>query len=87
MRYEQLWNWVTDHKPKVILEIGTYDGKNGARMMKLSGADKYIGFDIWEDGTEELDKIEFNVKKHGGTVSVQGSVVSDEGKMEWQQRL
>jgi len=31
--------------------------------------------------------LEFNVKKHGGTVQVQGSVVADEGKFEWQQRV
>lgn len=35
----------------------------------------------------EVDVVEFNVKKHGGTVSVQGSIVSDEGKLDWQQRL
>jgi hypothetical protein len=31
--------------------------------------------------------LEFNVKKHAGTVYVQGSIVADEGKTEWQQRL
>ena len=35
----------------------------------------------------EVGVLEFNVKKHGGTVSVEGSVVADEGKMEWRQRL
>ena len=35
----------------------------------------------------EVDVLEFNVKKHGGTVQVQGSVVADEGKFEWQQRV
>lgn len=35
----------------------------------------------------EVDVLEFDVKKHGGTVSVQGSIVADEGKVEWQQRL
>jgi hypothetical protein len=28
------------------------------------GIKKYIGFDVWEEGTEELDEIENNVKKH-----------------------
>lgn len=36
---------------------------------------------------EEVDVLQFDVKKHGGTVSVQGSVVADEGKVDWQQRL
>jgi hypothetical protein len=35
----------------------------------------------------EIDVLEFNVKKHGGTVTVQGSIVADEGKVDWQQRL
>jgi hypothetical protein len=35
----------------------------------------------------EVDVLEFDVKKHGGTVSVQGSIVSDEGKVDWQERL
>jgi hypothetical protein len=35
----------------------------------------------------EVDVLEFDVKKHGGTVSVQGSVTADEGKADWQQRL
>jgi hypothetical protein len=35
----------------------------------------------------EVDVLEFNVKKHGGTVTVQGSIVSNEGKLDWQQRL
>jgi hypothetical protein len=35
----------------------------------------------------EIDVLEFNVKKHGGTVLVQGSIVSDEGKVDWQQRV
>jgi hypothetical protein len=35
----------------------------------------------------EIDVLEFDVKKHGGTVSVQGSVVADEGKVDWQERL
>ena len=35
----------------------------------------------------EVGVLEFNVKKRAGTVYVQGSVVADEGKTEWQQRL
>lgn len=61
-RYEQLWNWADDNKPEVILEIGTWDGQQAARLMKLSKAKKYIGFDIWDEGSKELDEIEYNVK-------------------------
>jgi hypothetical protein len=35
----------------------------------------------------EVDVLEFNVKKHGGQVFVQGSIMADEGKVDWQQRV
>lgn len=35
----------------------------------------------------EVDVLEFDVKKHGGPVLVQGSIVADEGKVDWQQRV
>lgn len=34
-----------------------------------------------------LDLLEFNVGKHAGPVQVRGTIVSDEGKLDWQQRL
>lgn len=63
MRYDQVWNWLEDNHPEVICEIGTWNGKNGARMMKLGKCKKYIGFDIWDEGSEELDTIENNTKE------------------------
>ena len=62
-RFEQIYSWLETNKPKVILEIGTFNGKNAVNMMKKSGAEKYIGFDVWEEGSDELDEIEFNAKK------------------------
>jgi len=35
----------------------------------------------------DLDVLEFNVRKHAGSVYVQGSLTADEGKLDWQQRL
>jgi hypothetical protein len=35
----------------------------------------------------ETDLLELNVRKHGGPVLVRGSITSDEGKLDWQQRL
>ncbi|HKU36523.1 MAG TPA: hypothetical protein VJR89_00210 [Polyangiales bacterium] len=35
----------------------------------------------------EVDVLEFHIKKHAGTVYLQGNVVADEGKLDWQQRL
>ena len=35
----------------------------------------------------EIPVLEFNIKKNKGTVYVQGTIVADEGKVDWQQRL
>ena len=35
----------------------------------------------------EIDLLEFNVAKHGGTVLLRGTIVADEGKLAFQQRL
>lgn len=61
MRIDQVYNWIEEMKPKIILEIGTWDGENAKRMMSY-GAEKYIGFDLFEDGDEMLDELENNVK-------------------------
>lgn len=68
-RFNQVYSWCEAHKPKVILEIGTWNGHNAARMMNECGKDakvKYYGFDLWEDAEEleDIDSIEFNAKAH-----------------------
>jgi hypothetical protein len=35
----------------------------------------------------EIDVLEFHIKKHAGTVYMQGTLVADEGRLDWQQRL
>jgi len=62
MRLEQVINYVEDKKPDVFLEIGTWNGTMAKALLKL-GAKKYIGFDLFEEGSEELDDIENNAKK------------------------
>lgn len=62
MRFQQIYDWIESRKPEVIVEIGTWNGLNATRMIK-EGAKKYIGFDIWEDGSEEIDDLENNAKK------------------------
>ena len=62
MRFQQIYDWIEMHKPHTILEIGTWNGLNAARMLK-AGAQKYIGFDLWEDGDTTLDELENNAKK------------------------
>lgn len=66
-RFNQIYSWCEAHKPKVILEIGTWNGHNAARMMNEIGKDakvKYIGFDLWEDidELEGINELEHNAK-------------------------
>ena len=66
-RFNQIYSWCEANKPRVILEIGTWNGHNAARMVNEVGKDakvKYIGFDLWEDKEEgtDIDKLENNAK-------------------------
>ncbi len=63
-RYAQLLQAVRTKQPKAILEIGVFDGKRALQMLSLCSTAKYYGFDLFEDATEETDRIEKNVKKH-----------------------
>lgn len=67
-RYEQLLTIIDLVKPKTIIEIGTYDGHNAIRMIDQARKHKaditYIGYDLFEDMNESIDKEEFNVKPH-----------------------
>ena len=69
-RFQQLYDYVEANKPEVFLEVGTWNGQNAKRLFK-EGIKKYIGFDIWEDGSEELDVEENNAKKRVSLGAVQ----------------
>lgn len=62
MRFQQVYDWIEANKPEVVLETGTWNGQNAVRMFK-EGIQKYIGFDVWEDGDDSLDELENNAKK------------------------
>ena len=62
MRFQQLHNYIEENKPEVFLEIGTWNGNNAKHCMSL-GVKRYVGFDVFEEGSDELDQIENNVKK------------------------
>ena len=70
MRFQQIYDWIETKKPEVLVEIGTWNGQNAIRMLK-EGAKKYIGFDLWEDGSEEIDDLENNAKKRVTQAEVQ----------------
>ena len=63
-RYKQLEELVRINKPGVILEVGTCAGDRAIAMLQHSPRSHYIGFDLFEEATQETDKREFNVKRH-----------------------
>lgn len=65
MRYQWIPRIIMEERPIDLLEIGTWNGIRALDMLNAApeGA-KYYGFDVFEDGDEDLDKKEMNVKKH-----------------------
>ena len=64
-RYLHLTTLIQEHKPRTILEVGTWNGERAIQMVRASGnMARYIGFDLFEDATEATDKEEDNSKKH-----------------------
>ena len=58
-RYHHLFDEIARSKAQTILEIGTWNGNRALEMIKTAkenspGSIKYIGFDLFEDLTEEL---------------------------------
>ena len=64
MRYDQLIELVETNKPGVVVEIGTWDGGRAIEMAKANPDMSYIGFDLFERGSEYSDLMEKNVKPH-----------------------
>lgn len=67
-RYEELLKYVRRVKPSTITEIGTWNGDRAIAMakeaLKHNTVVRYTGFSLFEDGTNETDAEEFNVKEH-----------------------
>lgn len=61
-RYEQLIDIVKEKQPARILEIGTWKGLRAIEMKLASPNSEYVGIDLFEDGSDEIDEIENNVK-------------------------
>lgn len=65
VRYMQLTALIQKLRPQVVLEVGTWRGDRAVQMVRASGnVARYVGFDLFEDATEDTDKEENNVKKH-----------------------
>lgn len=65
-RYEMLMGLVRHYRPSVICETGTWRGERavqiGFHALQYTDHVHYIGFDLFEEGTEELDVTELNAK-------------------------
>jgi len=73
-RYRQLADLVRTYGSDTIVEVGTWNGGRAIEMALASFETKdklhYIGFDLFEDATEELDVLEFNGKPHNAITAV-----------------
>ena len=89
-RYKQLADIVRFYKPKTIVETGTWNGGRAIEMAlaAFESTDKvhYLGFDLFEEATEELDKYEMNSKPHNFKEAVENRLkefatkMADQGK-------
>lgn len=65
-RYGKLLEIISQEKPGVILETGTWNGKNAIRMCEAALEHRpsvtYYGFDLWLSGNDATDAKELNVK-------------------------
>ncbi|TWB24567.1 putative O-methyltransferase YrrM [Nitrospirillum amazonense] len=66
-RYGQLLQCLLALRPRSILEIGVFDGRNAADMIRAggrtparTGALRYVGFDLFEEMTPEVHEKEFS---------------------------
>lgn len=64
MRYDRLLAAVREKQPKVIVEVGTWNGVRAQALLNLAPDAEYHGFDLFEDATPATDKEEMNVKAH-----------------------
>lgn len=77
-RYNQLLQLIDLFQPKSIVETGVWNGQNAIRMINQAskfGDVSYTGYDLFEDGTPELDAKEFNVKHHNNKTAVLATIL------------
>jgi len=79
-RHSKLYQLIEVFEPQTIVEIGTWNGKNAICMIhaayKHNFNIEYIGYDLFDDATEETDKEEFNIKEHFSIHEVTDSIKS-----------
>ena len=67
LRYKEIERFIVHYKSTKLLEVGTWNGRRALHLLNaaLQNSDSvhYVGLDIFEDGNQELDKEEANVKQ------------------------
>lgn len=85
-RYRQLADLVRTYGSDTIVEVGTWNGGRAIEIALASFETKdklhYIGFDLFEDATEELDVLEFNGKPHNSITAVSNRLQQFTDKMK-----
>ena len=87
-RYEQLNTLIRHYKSKNIVEVGTWNGGRAIQMattaFENSNEVSYVGFDLFEEANEELDKIELNSKRHNTLEAINQRLASFQEHMKEQ---
>lgn len=82
-RYSQIYDYIDKHKPATIVEIGTWNGERAIEMISRAGASspslEYMGYDLFESGSTETDRVEFNVKRHHNMLGVLNHILDKLG--------
>jgi uncharacterized Rossmann fold enzyme len=69
LRYKQLIDLVRFARPMTIIEIGTHNGKRAAvfcrEALRHNENVHYVGYDLFDMATRDINKIEFNGKGAG----------------------
>jgi len=88
-RTKTLADVIRFYKPESFVETGTW---NGGRAIEMSltafeNVDKvtYTGYDLFEDGTSDLDEEEFNLKPHVTKAAVEKRLTEFKNKM-WEDK-
>lgn len=60
-RYAPMYREIAERRPRTIIEVGTNDGLNAVRMLRLTDA-AYYGFDLFEDLDSQTFRREFALR-------------------------
>lgn len=84
-RYSQLLKMIGFYKPNTIVETGTWNGGRAIQMamaaFQYTDSIHYVGFDLFEEATPEVDHIELNSKPHNSLAAVNKRLEEFSGKM------